>query len=444
MESTDNKLREDLDLPRTPICTIESKLEQIVSYIIDNSAKKQKPDCYSFSKTISTKPLCLLFIRNIKALFDVEIRYDEVCRCEGVSDVALLIKRKMNTIRMMKTEKQYHSKDNSVIPEYHSEFGVNSVRLDRIAPFNDFFCKSCFFNAFYSILPHFDAEAYWFLSREIYEYSFPDNRLHMNEIINCHNNIVPDFGFRIYRHNPFNNPIETIKKSLQEECPAILTIDPFYCPNRDDTYLSDHTLHNLFIFGYDDKKQIFYIVDHDYYNDLQYKKTQIPYQDLYNAFYSFYKWFGRPRLITVKKEFECPYYSVDSIRNEYIAFCNINKDEIILGIASLLSLKEFLQDSIHNKEVFVHDIGDIIAPMDTCIILKYTEAYLFDIIFSNTIISDLQLKIRKKWQEIVLKLRVVRERKEVDDNCIMSCTNMLESIYNMEVKKINNICNYLQ
>ena len=433
------KIYMKLNLPNTPVETITEIVISILSnMMVDYSSiidlKTRITDIFN---TQESKNQVLIEINKI---FCVEISYSEYENCNIVYDLIYLIKRKINTVRMHQTPIQYSSISNIKVPAYHVRNDNRSNTVTNIVPFNKVFCRNCFLNIVYSSLSHFEIEPYWFLSKEIFNYSFIDNRMYMPELVNNRSNLLPDFGISVSKIENTPNIIESIIKSIDKGCPVVSSLDCFYTPNRRDTYLSDHAPHYILLYGYDNKKQLLDTIDHDYNSDLKYKKTNLYYQDYFNAFYSYYKWFSTPELFSVNQRTKCPKYSLEEIRHEFVSFFKANSDIIMLGNESIILFKKYCHKLLKENRFF-EETQNVISSIDICVNRKATETYLYDVLFEDSELSILQNKIKKKWQTLGITLRLDKKRNDSTMSFLTNFCGLLEQLFNLEMEKTYLITN---
>ena len=83
--------------------------------------------------------------------------------------------------------------------------------------------------------------------------------------------------------NNYNNMIDIIKQNIDLDYIVLINIDAYYLKAYNRSY---HFLHEVLIYGYDDKKQEFLIKD--FFDGKNYKEDRCHYQELVNAFKSEY------------------------------------------------------------------------------------------------------------------------------------------------------------
>lgn len=429
-----NKSVEKKDILKTPICDIENIIKK---KIFDVNGSLNEGDIFNstnITEVFNGELLDTLTIE-IQKEFGVELSSQDFEYCQCFFDLVVLVKRKLNTLRMMRTPAQYDWLNVPQIPHYTSDYRDSRNKLVNISPFNDIFCRSCLYNVFYSSLSHFGIAPFWFFSDEIFCYSFSNNTLHINTVENSDSRLLPNYGIDIAKLSVHNSIIHEIKNIIDEDKPVVSAVDTFYIPSRKDTYLSDHTSHYILIFGYDDNQQTFDIVEHDYFYDLKYKKTKLHYQDFFNSFYSYFKWFDEPQLLIVSQLQKCPQYTSDDIRTEYIEFYKACKKEILNGYKAINEFKKYYVTLMENETLFWDNLNNVLKCIDTCIQRKFTEEYLYGLIFAETNIYELQIKVRRSWQKLGMMLRMIKSRGKISLEAASKHEMLFEHIIEYEIER---------
>lgn len=149
----------------------------------------------------------------------------------------------------------------------------------EIIPFNDVWYLDCFYHGLAQI-----ANIYGFLDRlfenDYFEYHFtiyegmPTLNLIAKRFTNWEN-VFKQNGIDLQFKLATDNVLYEIKEELRTGSLILLPIDCYYEDIRKDCYQKKHMPHNLVMYGYDDNLNEFLILEHNYENDLKYKKRKI-------------------------------------------------------------------------------------------------------------------------------------------------------------------------
>lgn len=169
----------------------------------------------------------------------------------------------------------------------HIEEGktTQSIILEGIEPFNNFFFINCFFNAVFSVLCYFKYP----ISRLIrhchvqflcdktgfsLEYGYQE----------CWQDILKDIDLKLVVKSSQVDLVQEITENLSHKYPVIISVDCFYLPFRHDAYQKQHFFHSLLVYGYEGNAQLFHIIDQVNVESLSYQKRTISVQDLQKAY----------------------------------------------------------------------------------------------------------------------------------------------------------------
>ena len=272
-----------------------------------------------------------------------------------------------------------------------------SIMLN-IVPFNEIFYRKCFYNSLFSVVNYFNGSIISILINDFITYSCTkvkdiklidveylsakslDEVLHEMYILNINYNCVGDLILKIISSISINRPV-------------VLFVDSFYETFRQDAYLKIHIPHALVIYGYDDTKHIFNIIEHENYETLSYKEYIISYEDLLNCYKgyidnfperisnpSYYEYYSLPikDMIITKSMFdECSFlnsYSINILKNESI---------IKSGLACLEDFILSYKDIFLNEDIIRENIDEVLLRMNNIINAKRSELYKLNKIMNN-------------------------------------------------------------
>jgi len=195
--------------------------------------------------------------------------------------------------------------------------------LKNFEPFDKFWFRSCFYQSFLSIAQYFGGDLNKYFANQIYRYEMEDkgHLTVVKENIVRYNYVE---GIKEHRRKHVENPIKAIEDKIKKGSPVIIATDCFYIPYRNDVYRTQHGIHYVCIYGFDNTTKRLYVVDHAYWGSYKYEKKEILYSDILRAsvFYqkqhpdefTFY-WYSKDG---VKKEKVRPKYNDQKLLEDYI------------------------------------------------------------------------------------------------------------------------------
>ncbi|WP_068773785.1 SDR family NAD(P)-dependent oxidoreductase [Paenibacillus sp. FJAT-26967] len=199
------------------------------------------------------------------------------------------------------------------------EIEDSGLILDNIQPFNDLFYKDCFHNSLFPVLLFFEKNYTVFSANDLFRYTQDGMTNHFEKTIA---DLLAELGIGVStatHHSPNKNDeviteqdrilladfsrnigmeatmpaedskqlIPRIKNAVSQGNPVIVWVDCYYEPIRQDTFHQDHWMHSLLVYGFDDDKKIFNIIEHSYRGNLTYRPQTIGYEDLQRSYEGF-------------------------------------------------------------------------------------------------------------------------------------------------------------
>ncbi len=163
----------------------------------------------------------------------------------------------------------------------------SQIYIEGIEPFNEVIYKDCFYNALFPVLQYYGYDRNEVLCNDVLIYESSDNGgsieasyIIRDKLLHLLNNC----GLKINRIVHSNDIISNVKSALARGRMAIIQIDCYYSPLREDTYKIEHWPHTLLIYGYDDELKSVYILEQSDKNSLDFKEQQMKYQDIITAY----------------------------------------------------------------------------------------------------------------------------------------------------------------
>lgn len=168
----------------------------------------------------------------------------------------------------------------------------NQIILEGIEPFNDVYYKSCFYNSLFPIVKYLGKDVSTFLVNQIIAYNYDDNLKTIPlsasyRSIKDDSTILDEIGIFARTKEVSNDIIHDITSSISEGRPAILWVDSYYEPIRDDTFQKKHLVHTWLVFGFNDTKRECHIIEHRHSDSLVYEKYVLGYDDVINSYEGF-------------------------------------------------------------------------------------------------------------------------------------------------------------
>lgn len=273
------------------------------------------------------------------------------------------------------------------------------IIIKNIEPFNELFYRNCFFNLAMAVISHYRCNIATLLVNDVQYYIYQKNN-------------VNSIGTEYISNKSIESVMETerISINIKEKCgdianeiivalrkqrPVIICVDSyFYETVITSKTEKSHWLHYLLVYGYDDKKKIFHIIEQRYQEKLSYEKREISYYDLvnsYNGYFtnseaslqetSYYEFY-----IEDSSKINCLEELVHSnIRNRKVFLENIitNQYQIIEGVDKLLEFKQDLEEVYNHQESLDAYIENLVEGLNKITNAKKVEEYKLKNLFGD-------------------------------------------------------------
>ncbi|MDD4493505.1 MAG: amino acid adenylation domain-containing protein [Eubacteriales bacterium] len=169
--------------------------------------------------------------------------------------------------------------------------------IANIEPFNEFFFKSCFYNALIAGIRGLGKDEMPILLNNNARYSLEESGEKFSLGIDYHEEeelfvVLKNMAVQVDGIRKSKTLIEDIKETIDHNMLVILWIDCYEIRNRDDTYHKLHWKHTVLIYGYQDSIQKLNVIDHTNHDTLTYGKRLVDYSDLINAYESYFTYFS--------------------------------------------------------------------------------------------------------------------------------------------------------
>lgn len=306
----------------------------------------------------------------------------------------------------------------------------NAKVIGEMNPFKDLFYKSCFYHALFPVLQFYKRDLYGIFAEDIIYYGriHKDNLLYFGlkykSIIDW-KDILQEKGIQVTEKMKTDNVVKEIEDSIDGKNPIIVTVDTFYESIRKDTYQKIHGPHSILIFGYDNQKREFYVIEQADSKETSYTSRKITYNDLEIAYTQYLNTYShldlknsnQNRLIyDLDKEYptifsfklcesdnenyifgeECKKYYQKRFAEGVIR----NKELIKIGLQDLNNffseLKEKLDDDgflIGNGEIMIGIFNDILVS-------RSMEKYRIEKIYEPSNLIDILNQLDEWWKKI--------------------------------------------
>ncbi|MHB1485867.1 MAG: cysteine peptidase family C39 domain-containing protein [Saccharofermentanales bacterium] len=283
--------------------------------------------------------------------------------------------------------------------------------LNNFTTWNDLYFKNCYYSALFPIILHFNKSITPIILNDIYIYELDSEvtpnliRVKQHNIVEEYSEILKERGINEELTEP-SDLIAQIKSFIDEGRPVMLFIDCFYEPIRFDAFKQNHWTHILPLYGYDDDRRVFKILEHKYATGFTYGEFELDYDDAvlcnegfiknntHGDFSGFFAFGGDT------EKGRQPYTAEDEKADikVFIGAIKNRKDEIFAGIDVLSVFVDKIGDIIGSLKNTPEIYGKLAENISRIKLAKSVERYRFLKVFGNDRqVMDLADRLLELW-----------------------------------------------
>ncbi len=348
------------------------------------------------------------------------------------------------------------------IPEVRKEIAASSNLpenkiLNNIQPFNDLIYRNCFNNALFSVVRYFEREIDVIFAHDVivygYDYNKPGMKFNVSYIETKRiEQILKEIGIRLKLEIISEDLILHTIAALSKNKPVIVGVDCFYLPSRKDTYQKTHWPHLLLVYGFNQSKKIFNIIEHEDLNSSDFQEKIIGFNDLYKAYQGFITNFQKGESLPSYYEFNLLQRD-DQISNEFdhYKYQLIFKDNLVanqdLVIDGLENIKRFefdLTKTLADQSLLDNAIDGLIFGINEVIKAKKSEQYRINRLLEYPEVEQMMESIIDEWnllKGILEKYKLTLIYRKASFDKVLSKLDRIYFLENQYYKTIYNLLN---
>ncbi len=320
---------------------------------------------------------------------------------------------------------------------------MNIRELQNIEPYNEIYYKECFYNSFFPIVNRYKKNIHEILANDIILYSLSRNKNEIGFNAHCHEckvvlDVIKNIGINTEAKTHSENVISDTREAILRDRPVIIWVDCYYLSIRKDTYQKKHAPHTLLIYGYDDDRRMFQVIEHDRSENLTYKKTELPYEDVVNANKGYLNNNFDVSFATFAEFFCGDEMKNGSLHEAIEIFSNNLKDKkqmILDSIELIKDCQDHFIEVVSSEQKIKESANVILNNLNNIINLKQIERYRLERFFGkdNPAYSSME-GIIKGWSHvrIVIAKYIFTSNYKLD--AFLNAVKILSNIYDLEHK----------
>lgn len=318
--------------------------------------------------------------------------------------------------------------------------------VGKLKSFNEVMYKDCFYHALIPTFRHFTGFIEPLLLNDIcLEYSIENQDkvptlIMKNASSQSYSDIFEKFGISVKKSRISSKKmIDHTIEVLNNDGIAIIRIDCFYEPLRIDSYQKYHAGHVIPIYGYDNTRNMFDILEGDFVDSVVYDAKKLEYEHVRNAYkgyieefkthnHTYYEFKKVDNSVDYKKEYEVR-------KNNFTEYFQSNSDVFLESLKEINNYKQKLSN------YFANGINDNISTivtsfnrmLDEVVVQKYLFSKLFELPSEYSVIIDETIRLWKAIRAIVTKSMF---KKSITDKSLEMLNEMFDKQYKNECERL--------
>lgn len=278
--------------------------------------------------------------------------------------------------------------------------------VGKLKSFNEVMYKDCFYHALIPTFRHFTGFIEPLLLNDIcLEYSIENQDkvptlIMKNASSQSYSDIFEKFGISVKKSRISSKKmIDHTIEVLNNDGIAIIRIDCFYEPLRIDSYQKYHAGHVIPIYGYDNTRNMFDILEGDFVDSVVYDAKKLEYEHVRNAYkgyieefkthnHTYYEFKKVDNSVDYKKEYEVR-------KNNFTEYFQSNSDVFLESLKEINNYKQKLSN------YFANGINDNISTivtsfnrmLDEVVVQKYLFSKLFELPSEYSVVIDETIRL---------------------------------------------------
>lgn len=160
-----------------------------------------------------------------------------------------------------------------------------NVKLSGVKTFNKFWFRSCYYHQLYSAVSCLGVNADQVVLGNL---RIPYGNFETEKIFKDEKEYLKSVDFSLKHLNVSKNKLLRL---LKAGYPVIVGVDCYEMRERENYYHKGHCKHFVMVYGYNTDKELFYITDHNYFNDYMFREKEMTFDELFTANLSYRKFY---------------------------------------------------------------------------------------------------------------------------------------------------------
>lgn len=287
---------------------------------------------------------------------------------------------------------------------------MNKNEIEGIKPFNSFHYKNCFYSAFLSVVEHFNKKVLDILSNDVLLYAKEEDDdigvkyLEAKELTS----VIRSMGIGGETKFKCEDVISDIKAALCKNRPVILWIDCYYQSARKEMYFKKHWEHAILLYGFNDDKKEFKVIEQVGDENSLYDKLAVSYEDISNCYNSYMERFYSDDISVFSEFFLDDLREKEILENDlehsFVIFKEHFNNSIYVIEKGLEILNEFIKnykEKANDSEIFSQKCDEWVSFVNNVINTKRVEQYkILNFFGEESELFSAYTQLIKYWENV--------------------------------------------
>ena len=323
--------------------------------------------------------------------------------------------------------------------------------IPNIEPFGEFYYYNCFYSSLIpailsynkSIMPVLvNGVFYYRINYDVSDMCMCAGYEHIKDL----KELLCEQGINLKVREKSDCILEDIIESISLGKLVIVWLDCFYESIRNDLYMKEHWRHSILFYGFDLTEKVFFIIEHDKREDIEYRKKTISFEDVVNSYQGYLTHYHQNNIMSYI-ELSCLNNTVengnlDQYKVKYLENLKIAEKSINTGLAILRNTVEVFIELFDDEDLLSKRCEKVILGLNDIIEAKRAERYTITKLFGQ---DDLQITLHDRSSEYWKAVRAVFARYQYSNiyrpKSFQNAKNNLKEIYSIESEYYRSLLN---
>ncbi|MDR1093295.1 MAG: hypothetical protein LBL66_04015 [Clostridiales bacterium] len=257
-----------------------------------------------------------------------------------------------------------------------------SKKLKGIKPFNGFLFRSCYYHQLIAAYARYGVDERLLIMNYVPLYDKKNFRNYDGLTIFTERELEELSGIRLVKKKAVEDITGELVRAVDGGSPAVVAVDCFYLPHREDTFHKRRLPHFLLVYGYDRPNERLIINEHSYLNSIYYAEREISFDEIRTAYESYTEKLAKEGagFIKIKRVAKRAYEFSPA---HYVKAYYDNREKITESVENLIGFCEHVATVLSDKKKLDAEIKKLIEDFGFIRLKKNVQRYQTAALFGD-------------------------------------------------------------